>query len=137
MDWSPSCGINIRLYAEIRSRLYKSKWFSTVFIHSVCFIHSNWQYIWNWYIHILLFKNQLLYHCIYLTIFFFIKLFYSCHKLHIYHPSLLSALLMFSNQRDLWTNHWSLMTHRACCHTCYTIQLVHYSHFKTHTHFNI
>ena len=26
---------------------------------------------------------------------------------------------------------WSLMSHRACCHTCYTIQLMHYSHFKT------
>ena len=25
----------------------------------------------------------------------------------------------------------SLMSHRACCHTCYTIQLMHYSHFKT------
>ena len=24
-----------------------------------------------------------------------------------------------------------LMSHRACCHTCYTIQLMHYSHFKT------
>jgi len=24
-----------------------------------------------------------------------------------------------------------LMPHRACCHTCYTIQLMHYSHFKT------
>ena len=23
------------------------------------------------------------------------------------------------------------MSHRACCHTCYTIQLMHYSHFKT------
>jgi hypothetical protein len=27
----------------------------------------------------------------------------------------------------------SLMSHRACCHTCYTIQLMHYSHFKTHS----
>ena len=28
----------------------------------------------------------------------------------------------------------SLMSHRAaCCHTCYTIQLRHYSHFKTHS----
>jgi hypothetical protein len=27
---------------------------------------------------------------------------------------------------------WSLMSHRACCHTCYTIQFMHYSHFKTH-----
>ena len=25
----------------------------------------------------------------------------------------------------------SLMSHRACCHTCYTIQLMHYSHFNT------
>ena len=25
------------------------------------------------------------------------------------------------------------MSHRACCHTCYTIQLMHYSHFKTHS----
>jgi hypothetical protein len=24
-----------------------------------------------------------------------------------------------------------LMSHHACCHTCYTIQLMHYSHFKT------
>jgi hypothetical protein len=24
-----------------------------------------------------------------------------------------------------------LMSHRACCHTCFKIQLVHYSHFKT------
>ena len=24
-----------------------------------------------------------------------------------------------------------LMSHRACCYTCYTIQLMHYSHFKT------
>ena len=23
-----------------------------------------------------------------------------------------------------------LLSHRACCHTCYTIQLMHYSHFK-------
>jgi len=23
------------------------------------------------------------------------------------------------------------MSHRACCHTCYTIQLMHCSHFKT------
>jgi hypothetical protein len=46
---------------------------------------------------------------------------------------------------DEWENAWnmlsckqtseSLMSHRACCHTCYTIQLMHYSHFKTH--FNI
>jgi len=27
----------------------------------------------------------------------------------------------------------SLLSHRACCHTCYTIQLMHYSHFKTHS----
>jgi hypothetical protein len=27
----------------------------------------------------------------------------------------------------------SLMSHRACCHTCYTIQLMHYSHFKAHS----
>jgi hypothetical protein len=27
----------------------------------------------------------------------------------------------------------SLMSHRACCHTCYTIQLMHYSHFKSAT----
>ena len=26
-----------------------------------------------------------------------------------------------------------LMSHCACCHTCYTIQLMHYSHFKTHS----
>ena len=26
-----------------------------------------------------------------------------------------------------------LMSHRACCYTCYTIQLMHYSHFKTHS----
>jgi hypothetical protein len=25
------------------------------------------------------------------------------------------------------------MSHRACCHTCYTIQLMHYSHLKTHS----
>ena len=25
----------------------------------------------------------------------------------------------------------SLLSHRACCHTCYTIQLMHYSQFKT------
>jgi hypothetical protein len=25
----------------------------------------------------------------------------------------------------------SLLSHRACCHTCYTIQLMHYSRFKT------
>ena len=24
-----------------------------------------------------------------------------------------------------------LMSHRACCHTCYTVQLMHYSHFRT------
>jgi hypothetical protein len=31
----------------------------------------------------------------------------------------------------------ALMSHRAaCCHTCFTIQLMHYSHLK-HTHFNI
>jgi len=29
------------------------------------------------------------------------------------------------------TSYFSLMLHRACCHTCYTIQLVHYSHLKT------
>jgi len=23
------------------------------------------------------------------------------------------------------------MSHRACCHTCYTVQLMHYSHIKT------
>jgi hypothetical protein len=27
----------------------------------------------------------------------------------------------------------SLMSHRACCHTCFTIKLMHYSHFKTHS----
>jgi hypothetical protein len=27
----------------------------------------------------------------------------------------------------------SLMSHRACRHTCYTIQLMHYSHFKTNS----
>jgi len=27
----------------------------------------------------------------------------------------------------------SLISHRACCHTCYTIQLMHYSHCKTHS----
>jgi hypothetical protein len=27
----------------------------------------------------------------------------------------------------------SLMSHHACCHNCYTIQLMHYSHFKTHS----
>jgi hypothetical protein len=27
----------------------------------------------------------------------------------------------------------SLMSHGACCHTCYTIQLMHYSHFKIHS----
>jgi hypothetical protein len=25
------------------------------------------------------------------------------------------------------------MLHRACCHTCYTVQLAHYSRFKTHS----
>jgi hypothetical protein len=27
----------------------------------------------------------------------------------------------------------SLMSHHACCYTCYKIQLMHYSHFKTHS----
>jgi len=27
----------------------------------------------------------------------------------------------------------SLMSQRACCHTCYAIQLMHYSHFKRHS----
>jgi hypothetical protein len=27
----------------------------------------------------------------------------------------------------------SLMSHRVCCHTCYTIQLMHCLHYKTHS----
>jgi hypothetical protein len=39
-----------------------------------------------------------------------------------------------AKQMTPWNN-WalSLQSHRACCHTCYTIQLMHYSHFKTHS----
>jgi hypothetical protein len=30
-----------------------------------------------------------------------------------------------------------LMSHHACCHTCYTIQLMHYLYFKTHTLYHL
>jgi hypothetical protein len=38
------------------------------------------------------------------------------------------AKAAFNKKRAL-----SLMSHRACRLTCYTIQLMHYSHFKTHS----
>jgi hypothetical protein len=36
------------------------------------------------------------------------KFYYLCHKLHPSHPSLLTVLIMFSTQHDLWTPHWSI-----------------------------
>ena len=40
-------------------------------------------------------------------------------------------LLLLSDCNVTWIS-LSLLSHRAaCCHTCYTIQLMHYSHFKT------
>jgi hypothetical protein len=35
---------------------------------------------------------------------------------------------------SLTINNWmSLLSHRACCHTRYTLQHMHYSHYKTHS----
>jgi hypothetical protein len=41
----------------------------------------------------------------------------------------------FVNSKLMKYQHYSssLMSHSTCCHTCYTIQLMHYSHFKTHS----
>ena len=36
-----------------------------------------------------------------------------------------------SHLKRIISTNCCLMSHRACCHTCYTIQLMHYSHFKT------
>ena len=52
------------------------------------------------------------------------------HRPHISHANITFPMLY----KVTWTcSFWSLMSHRACCHTCYTIQLMHYSRFKTHS----
>jgi len=41
----------------------------------------------------------------------------------------IAVVLVKDKWQHLWIQQWSLLSHHACCHTCYMIQLMHYSHF--------
>jgi len=118
MVWSPSCRINI-YYMLTLVHDYTKENYSVQCSYTASVPYTPIDKIYRIDIFIFYYLKIICYIIlisVHILQIFYMKLYHSCHKLHPFLTCLMTALIIFINQHNLWTPYWSIQ-YCPCYHS--------------------